>query len=513
MIDSRLGGLSLQQSVGARRAEVPVRYFLVTAALTGVVLRFATLGRQSLWVDEVITLKNSYVGEPGIMQSFFRTLQGPLASLVMHFWAGIGGGDAFLHVPFAIVGALTVLALYWLGRSLFDSWTAIHTAFVASLSPILIWYSQEIRGYAFALLFVVLMTRFFVEWMARPGARNAFFYGVCLLAGLLSNLSVAFVAAAQFAYLVVVQGKRRLIGRWLVAVFLVLLVFSPWVREMIERWRSVPGATASTQVVTGGGGLSAFSIPYVYFVYGGGYSLGPTVRELQADSSRAVNENVGWILAAAAVFGLPLVLGMVRLARSNSNLLTLLLLWMAVPVVCVSLVAGLGLKTFNVRYALVGVPAFILLTASGLAAITRTRFWPFLGVYAALVGFAIYNYVAVPSYGKEDAKQAAAIVSSNLRDGDVVVGVYTAEPLEYYLRGTAAVNVFGADDLVSAATMSARCEAMSRGADRVWLSLCRQRAVDPRGTIKSWFDSNLTRVNAWELPGIELCLYQKKGMD
>jgi len=135
----------LRYGLGLRRAEAPLRYFLLGAVVVGLVLRFVKLGGQSLWVDEIITLKNSFVGGQMAFSGFLSTLQGPLVVFIMHFWAALSSNDAFLRIPFAVAGGLTVWAVYLLARSLHDTWTTLHAVFVASLSPILIWYAQEIR--------------------------------------------------------------------------------------------------------------------------------------------------------------------------------------------------------------------------------------------------------------------------------------------------------------------------------------------------------------------------------
>jgi 4-amino-4-deoxy-L-arabinose transferase-like glycosyltransferase len=501
----------LRYNLGSRRAATPLKYFLLGAVAAGLVLRFAKLGGQSLWVDEVITLENAFPGQHVPFARFLGTLQGPLVEAIMHFWASLSSNDAFLRIPFAVAGAMTVLAIYLLAKSLYDSWATLHTVFVASLSPILIWYSQEIRGYAFVVLFAVLGTYFFIQWLARPTARNAFYYGLMLFAGLVSNLSAVFIAAAHFAYLILTSGKRKLLGKWIVTVFVVLLVFSPWVREIIDRTEPQGTLVGSAEPMTGGGDLSLWALPYSLFTYSVGYTLGPSIRDIQADRVGAVTRNIGWILLTVAVFGIPLVVGVNRLARTNRNLLSLLVVWFLVPIVGVSLLAVLGVKVFNVRYALVGLPAYILLVGPGLAGISRTRFWGFAGLFTALVGFSICNYFLVPAYGKEDPRDAARTIRAAFHQGDVVVGVYTAEGLKHYLNGFTAVNVFEAADLTSKDAMAARCRQVADGAPRVWLSLCREWLVDPSGTIKGWFDDNMELVMTKTVPGIRLILYQRRS--
>jgi 4-amino-4-deoxy-L-arabinose transferase-like glycosyltransferase len=497
----------LRYIVGWRRGVVPVAYLLLVGVAAGLVLRFFRLGSQSLWVDEIITLKNSHIGAPGILSSFFSTLQGPLVSLVVHFWAALSTADAFLRIPFAVAGALTVGAIYLLARALMDQWTARHTAFVVSLSPVLVWYSQEIRGYSFVVLFSVLMTYFFVQWLARPTSRNASFYGLMVFAGLVSNLSAAFVAASHLIYLVLSPSRRKLIPRWAVAVFIVLLVFSPWVREIIERSR-VEAPAASGEVAIGGGGISLAAVPYAYFAYGLGYTLGPSIRDLQADRWGAVRDNAGWIALGSLVLAVPLLVGIVALARTDANLLSLLGTWAVVPVVAAALIAGLGYKAFSVRYGLVALPACALIAGRGLAVISRTRFWPFLLAFTALMGLSLYNYFAVPGYGKEDSRAAAAEIRARFQPGDAVLAAYTGEALEYYLRGAAEVKFFEAGNLVSDEAIEARCREIASGATRVWLVLCREWMIDKRGVVKAWFDGNLAPAGSTVFPGIRVHLYR-----
>jgi 4-amino-4-deoxy-L-arabinose transferase-like glycosyltransferase len=503
----------LGYNLGSHRAEAHLRRLLLVAVGAGVVLRFVRLGGQSLWVDEVITLKNSSVGGPFGFSELLGNLQGPLVSFVMHFWAAISSNDAFLRVPFAVAGALTVLGIYLLAKSLCDSWTTLHTVFVASLSPLLVWYSQEVRGYAFAVLASVLMTYSFIQWLARPTARNGIYYGALLFAGLISNLSVAFVACAHLVYMLVTSTRRKLVGRWIVTVFVVLLVFSPWVREIIVRSQPQRALEESAEPLIGGGGVSGWTIPYSLYTYSVGYTLGPSVRAIQAERAGALAENGGWVALACLAFGIPLVLGISRLARSDRNLLTLLVIWLVVPLVAATVLAAGNVKVFNVRYALVAIPAYILLVGRGLAAISRSRFWPFVLFFTAVMGISLFNYFYSPAYGKEDARATARAIRAAYRPGDVVVGVYTAEALEHYLKGLAPVEVYSANDLGSRSAMEAKAAAIAAGGNRVWLSLCRDWMVDPRGYIKAWFDGNLQPAGNQVFPGFKLYLYEKRSQE
>jgi hypothetical protein len=492
--------------------EALLKLFLVTAVVIGVALRYVHLGRQSLWVDEMLTIMNSHIGTPMAASDVFRNLQGPMVSLMMHLWGAIGSGEAFLRLPFALAGGFTVVAVFYLARRLVGTWASLHTTFFVAISPMLLWYSQEVRGYAFVVLFGVLMTYFLVRWMARPSTRDLVLYGLFLFAALVSNLSAAFIAFAHFLYLLLTPSRRRLLGKWIVAIFVVLLVFSPWVREIMVRVHPEKVVTGDTGTpLRGGAELSAMVVPYSFFAYSVGYSLGPSLRDLKTRRAEAIRENIHWIALAAAVFAIPGIVGIRSLLRTKPNLLLLLVLWLAVPFLAIiALVIG-NVKVFTPRYALVAFPAYALIIGQGLSVISRTRFWVLTVILAGLLSISMYNYFTSPVYGKDDARSAARFIAEDLREKDVVAGVYTAEPLMHYLKGTAEVETFGADDISSPENMAARCRSISEGAGRVWLSLCTEWLVDPDGNIRRWFDVNMDLVALHDFPGIRLCLYEKRS--
>lgn len=498
----------MQDTSGLRQSSGSLRAFLLAAIAVGLVLRFVNLGGQSLWVDEMLTLSNAHIGQDLKASYIFGNLQGPVVSLLMHVWGSVSSNDAFLRIPFAVAGTLTIIAGFFLARHALGFWTALNTTFFLALSPVLLWYSQEIRGYAFVLLFTVLMTYFLLRWAERRDGKSLIWYGVFTFAALVSNLSAAFILAAHFLYLVLVPARRRLAGKWIVTILVVLLVFSPWVRQILVKVSPESSAAGETsQPLRGGAPLTVMALPYSFFVYSIGYSLGPSVRDLQTRSAQAVRENIHWILLTLAVFAIPFVAGLRRLAMEDRGLLVLLLLSVGIPLLAVSVLSAGNIKVFTPRYALVCLPAYALIIGRGLADISRGRLKFVTFVFAALLGVSLFNHFLVPAYAKDDAREAARVIADNLEEGDTVVAIAMAEPLRHYLGSTTSVHVFEARDMVSAEVMAERCAGIAGGAERIWLSLCREWIYDPDGTIESWFEDNMVLVKKFGFPGIRLYLY------
>ena len=484
---------------------------LVAGIGVGAILRFVRLGGQSLWVDELLTIVNAHVGEPGILSWTVRNLQGPAVSLLTHYIARLSLSEVALRMPSAVAGLLIIPAMYFMGRELTDSRTALHTAFLAALSPIIIWYSQEVRGYAFVVLFAILSTYFLVRWAKRGGPCALALYAVFVFAGLVSNLSMAFLLAVHLLYILVERRRVRVLGWWLLAVAVVLVAFSPWLNEIavrVQPERVVTGAAG--EPLRGGSRLSVMAVPYAIFTFGVGYSVGPSPRELQTDRNGAIRRNLLYIGLAAVLLAVPLVIGVVSMARSNARLLAILLAYMALPTIAVVLLAMRNIKVFNPRYLLIALPAYLLIFGFGLARITSGRYRLYIIPLTALLAFSIVNYFTVPYYARDDLRSAAAAVASGYEERDVVVSIYSAEPLEFYLRDCAAVEVFSLDDISSPASMEARCAGLASAGERVWLSQCRQWQVDPDGVIRAWFDRHMELLREESYTGVRLCLYRER---
>lgn len=485
-----------------------LKSILIIGSGLGIILRFVALGRQSLWVDEMLTLINAHISSRFEYVHFFRNLQGPAISAMMHPWGRISMDEAFLRLPFAVIGSLAVLAFYKLSRLLQASREALHSTFLFSLSPILIWYSQEIRGYIAAVALTILMTHFLLIWSRHPRRKTLLLYGVCTLGALLSNLTASFVVAAHFFYMLASPTRRRLMGRWFVAIFAVLLLFSPWIREIIVRVS--PQKAILSQAIEppkGGAELSAHILPYSVYTMSVGYTLGPSTREIKANPSLAIKRNLFWIAIVAGVFGFVFLLGLYQMVRVNPDGAFLLIVWLIIPMALSLMLAAAHLKVFTPRYVLVAIPAYLMIAGQGLSKISESRFYDLIVVVMVLLGISILNYFSDASYAKDDARSAAKQIVTGFNAGDVVVGVYSTEALSHYLGGTVEVLGFGADDLVSQEAMELRCQQITQNANRIWLFLCRQEMVDAKGQIVSWFERSSDLQAIWKYPGVELRLY------
>ena len=113
---------------------------------------------RGIWLDEAISIHQAHLS----IHDLFENLQygdrhPPLHHLAL--WLTVkrlrrrGAGR---RIPSIIAGTLAIPALYLLGRELYDRRTGLVAAAFGAASPMLIWYSQEARMYAFVELFGLL---------------------------------------------------------------------------------------------------------------------------------------------------------------------------------------------------------------------------------------------------------------------------------------------------------------------------------------------------------------------
>jgi mannosyltransferase len=177
-----------------------MRTWLPVAMLTaiGAVLRFIGLGRQSFWIDEIITVE--LVSKP--LVDMLRAIPEaestpPLYYALAWLWSRAAGVDeAGLRSLSALVGTLTIPVCYAAARALVSYRAGVIVAALSAVSPLLVWYSQEARAYSLFVLLGALSFLFFSRALAEPSSRRlglwaaasslvmlTHYFGVFLVAG------------------------------------------------------------------------------------------------------------------------------------------------------------------------------------------------------------------------------------------------------------------------------------------------------------------------------------------
>jgi len=122
--------------------------------LLAAVVRVWRLDYHSFWFDEAVSLDWAEDNPAFIWANTFPLLNDkhpPAYYLILHYWQkglalfGLEHSDVALRSLGALLGVLTVLGLLLLARRLSGRATALLAGTLVALSPVLVWYSQELR--------------------------------------------------------------------------------------------------------------------------------------------------------------------------------------------------------------------------------------------------------------------------------------------------------------------------------------------------------------------------------
>ena len=172
----------------------------------GVAIRFSTLGLQSYHHDEVITAARVLPGSFAHMLHEVKHSESnpPLYYAIAWAWAKVFGyGEVGLRSLSALLGAATVPVAYFIGRELSGKRAGYITAAIVALNPMLIWYSQEARGYAMLVFFTALSFLFFLRALRTQDGRDLALWALASIGALMTHYFAVFPVAIEAVWLLV----------------------------------------------------------------------------------------------------------------------------------------------------------------------------------------------------------------------------------------------------------------------------------------------------------------------
>ena len=137
-----------------------LRKWLTGPLATWVVLLIALMARlwrldyHSIWFDEAVSLQWAGSDPAFIWQKTFPLVEEkhpPVYYLGLHYWqtmlgwVGLHQNDVALRLFGSLLGVLTVWGIILLAQRLSGKATGLLTGLLVALSPVLVWYSQELR--------------------------------------------------------------------------------------------------------------------------------------------------------------------------------------------------------------------------------------------------------------------------------------------------------------------------------------------------------------------------------
>lgn len=380
---------------------------LVLVTLAAAWLRLSHLGSKSLWLDEGATVALAraswqhfawvwWYGEASLQTVYF---------LLMRGWIDWGLGEAWLRLPSALFGIVSVPLLYVVARRFVRAAPALASAALLAFSPAHVYYSQEARGYTLAILLVLLSCYFFVRAVEEGRRRDWVLWTVASLLAFYSHDFTALVLVAQACSLFFRKSGRAI---WRRVIFCELLILVA----------AIPGLTYVLRA-------SPENLHFIWMPRASPRELWHLGMFYGGSGVKFLLALILWIAGSVAI---------ARTRRRDSESFwrgMLLVSWAVVPAAITALVS-LRYPIFMQRYMIFSLPATMLLAAMGMTALRKM----YVGALLVFALCAMSLATIMKDYHKprEDWRGASNTILASGQTGDAVVffPFYTRVMLDYY---------------------------------------------------------------------------------
>jgi hypothetical protein len=450
------------------------RWTLLALILLGFGLRVLRLDFQPLWWDEgySVWFATHPLGSMAALTA--QDIHPPLYYALLHGWALLlGAGPVALRLLSVIAGSLTIPVLYLAARRMFTRRAALMAALLAAISPLAVFYSQEVRMYGLVALLssgiLLVAWRILGQRDSRALRRNLLFYVLLTTAALYTQYYAVFlpIGLTLFAFWQWWWSKKGrmtpararadspapdvtrmrsdpALGSWLGAQLVVVLLYLPWI--IYAGPELVP--YVSQKVVQDADrplGLLVYIARHLSAFLAGHLegSLAPfwpvalllliplalgLIWAAKSDTKRSANRQMGASASGTVSVNQPSAISDQPPANPQSAIV--MLLFVLITALLLGWLVGLRYPFFperGERLLLCALPTILLAAAAGLDALLASApivGYAALGLSVAVSTVSLAAFYATPRYADNDYRPLIAHIVEQGLPGDTVFAVY-----------------------------------------------------------------------------------------
>ena len=384
---------------------------LLIILCSGLFLRFWGITSESYWLDEAVSVKQAQMNYGTTLEMVKDDVHLPLYFILLNFWIKLFGiselGSRSLSLIF---GVFSIFMIYLLAKKMFSLKVALIASALMSVSPIMIYYSQESRPYSLFVLLTLISFYFFACFVEKNEDKYLLAYLFFSLLLIYTHLFSFLVIIVQNVYLLYISRfKLKKLMKWFYCQFTLFLLFTPWIPIIISQIKQtlftewIPKPTISIVLKT-----------FVDF-------FGNTLNLL------------------ILIFVFAMFVQRKKFKSGEKNKLILLLIWSTLSFVIVIVYSTIFPSDYNTRYLLFTLPAIIILFSFFISNFTETN--KIFG-YALLVIVILSSLFSVMNQvertDKDDWRAASEYVKQNIKQDEIILiaPFYQQEPFSYYYDNT-----------------------------------------------------------------------------
>jgi mannosyltransferase len=371
-------------------------------------VRLWGINSESYWLDETISIKQAQENYGTTIALIKNDVNLPLYVSVLHFWVKLFGiSESSSRSLSLLFGVLSVGMAYLLGRKLFSERVAILASLFMSLSPLMIYYSQETRGYSLFVFLTLVSFYFFVSYLEKKNNANLVAYVIFSLFLIYTHLFAFLVIVVQNVYILYINSFRiKALLSWFVGQAVLLVCFLPWFSILLNQ---IANSTRSTMwIATPTSKIVAF-----------------TFLDFFGDTLAIVL----FIIVMIFFF----VTG--NYQTVDCKKLILPLSWLILPFVLIVTYSVIFSSLYATRYLLFTLPALYLLFAVFVDKLNpKHAILSRIIICALIISSSIAIVDQVNRTDKDDWRSVSAYIKQNVQKDEVIFidPFYHQEPFAYY---------------------------------------------------------------------------------
>lgn len=412
---------------------IDTKLWIFGFCVIGFFLRIFLLTNQSLWGDELHSIARAQAPLYQIAANLRGEFHLPLYFYSLHFWILLAGlGEFSVRYLSVFFGVLQIPLIYRLGSSLFDKRIGLGAAALATFSPTLIYYSQEVRMYS--LLPTLALVSSWFAWQAAKSNRTHdwILYAIASAVGVYVHYAYLSVLLFQNIFFAPLALKMLRTGyafawKWIATQITLVLIFMPQVSFMLNEVSIYPA-----QVSTPPDLQSVLSrIP----------SALPTIWMGLITNLTMEWEKVFGLLVVTAILAIAGAFNAFWRGTYESHDIQpafFTLAWILIPLA--TIVALQDPRVLHPRYVIFLAPAVFLFLAQGVEASFRLhRAFGIAGIGFLLLTFILgtHSFFFDSGFYRDDVRGTMAYLARATTPEDVIVTLEPPDFYKYYYSGPA----------------------------------------------------------------------------